>query len=331
MNNKVAVVGTYMWTTRLAASLDKYAGVHCAPVSEVTPRDAHRLAGIFFSPITIRVGFRPGQFRPRAVLLDLVCLLYVVLGGKLLFYWTGSDVLRTVKLLSSDRPALRLWSLPMVRILLRRSNHCVAAPWLVNELAAIGCKAESFPFPTPTESFENSSKSSLKAWPANFTVLSYVPDHNYRNYCGQEIIRLARRMPQVQFRIMGGEGRWCTNPPENVEFLGWTDALKEYQRCVVLMRAVRHDALGGTVREALLCGRYVLYTYPHEHAELLPHPDTCADFEVKSEKRLADFFKRFKEGRLPQNVNGAEWVRDHLSESVLAKELAGRWVYGQQI
>lgn len=326
MADKVAIVGSYMWTTRLSASLSKNAGVHCSTVSEVRPGDAHRLLGIFLSRLTLRVGFRPGQFRPRALLLDLICLLYVVLGGRLVFYWTGSDVQRTVRLVSSDRFALRLWSLPVARVLLRKSLHCVAAPWLVDELATIGVQSECFPFPTPTESFENLTALERGRWPEKFTVLSYVPDHNYQNYCGDEVVALARSMPQVDFRIMGGEGQWCLSPPENLKFLGWTDAMKEYLRCVVVLRAVRHDALGGTVREALLCGRYVLYTYPHALTESLPHPDTCNNFEEKTGQIISELFHKFEKGELPVNLEGFEWVRHNLSETVLAEKLAKRWV-----
>ncbi len=323
---RVAVVGAYMWTGRLAASLEKYAQVKCSPVSEVNLRDVLRLVSMFRARVALRVGFRPGQVRSRALVLDVICLLYILAGGKLVFYWTGSDVPRTVALLSRKGLVSWLWSKPITRLLLRKSDHCVAAPWLVSELAEIGCNAENFPFPTPTERFEESFASAPISWPHQFTVLSYVPDHNYANYCGDEIVGLANRMPNVRFRIMGGEGNWCVNRPDNLEFLGWSDALDEYRRSVVVLRAVRHDALGGTVREALLCGRYVLYTYPHECAELLPHPDNCSNFVEVVEGRLADLVARYEADQLPPNQKGFEWVKANLSERVLSINLASRWL-----
>lgn len=326
MAKRVAVVGTYMWTRRLSALLEKHAGVVCSPVSEVRLRDVVGLVGMFRVNTAIRVGFRPGQLRPRALILDLVCLLYVVLGKNLVFYWTGSDVPRTAGLLSATGWFSRLWSVPITRLLLRKSHHCAAAPWLVNELETLGCSAESFPFPTPTERFESKLDEGHGSWPPEFTVLSYVPDHNYQNYCGDEILALAKRMPHLQFRIMGGEGKWCLNPPDNLLFLGWTDAFAEYHRCVVLLRAVRHDALGGTVREALLCERYVLYTYPHEFVELLPSPDESIDFVGAMENKLDGLFGRFRDGQLSANQEGSEWVKRNLSEQVLARRLASRWI-----
>ena len=93
MVKRVAIVGTYMWTPRIAASLKKYTGIVCTPVSEVKPRDALRLLGVLGADVTMRIGFRPGQVRPRGILLDLVCLFYILAGGKLVFYWTGSCLL----------------------------------------------------------------------------------------------------------------------------------------------------------------------------------------------------------------------------------------------
>tara|TARA_R100000049_G_C1957034_1_gene115382 strand:- start:12125 stop:13120 length:996 start_codon:yes stop_codon:yes gene_type:complete len=325
MVKRVAIVGTYMWTPRIAESLKKYTGVVCTPVSEVKPRDALRLLGVLGADVTMRIGFRPGQVRPRGIVLDLVCLFYILAGGKLVFYWTGSDVPRTIQSLADRSLVSRLWSLPVTRLLLRKSEHCVAAPWLVNELESMGCTAENFPVPTPTEGFESASELSLGSWPDQFTVLSYVPDHNYQNYCGDEIVELATRMPHVRFRVMGGDGDWCKKKPDNLEFLGWTDALEEYRRCVVLLRAVRHDALGGTVREALLCGRYVLYTYPHECAELLPDPDVYTSFVAVTEERLMELLELYQAGQLRVNKQGYEWVRANLSEKVLAINLANRW------
>ena len=274
---------------------------------------------------TFRVGFRPGQLRPRAILLDIMCLFYLFLGKQLVFYWTGSDVPRTARLLGERGGVSQIWSVPVTKFLLRRSQHCVAAPWLADELRDMGYLAESFPFPTPTERFEGARDEKV-CWPDMFTVLTYVPDHNHTNYCGEEILDLAKRMPDVAFRVMGGEGRWCSKPPENLTFLGWTDSLKEYQRCIVVLRAVRHDALGGTVREALLCRRYVLYTYPHDYTELLPHPDQCDDFVAEVEKRLEGLRLMFSTGELSPNHAGQYWVIQNLSEKVLAQRLAKRWI-----
>ncbi len=329
MVNRVAVIGTHMWTARLAGSLERHAQVQCSPVSEIKLQDAFRLVSVFRANTAIRVGFRPGQIRPRALVLDLICLLYILVGKKLVFYWTGSDVPRTVELLSAGGLMARLWSKPVIRLLLRKSDHCVAAPWLVNELGEIGCAAENFPFPTPTERFEDSLSLVTSSWPPQFTVLSYVPDHNYKNYCGDEIASLAERMPHVRFRIMGGEGHWCSNPPDNLEFLGWSDALDEYLQSVVVLRAVRHDALGGTVREALLCGRYVLYTYPHEYAELIPHPDASSNFVEIVEAQLIGLLGRYEDGQLPVNQSGSEWVRANLSERALSINIAKRWLGGR--
>lgn len=321
MVNKVAVLGASMWAQRLAGVLEVYTSLTCAPVSDVAFKDAFLLLKAVFTPVIVRVGFRPGQLRPRGILLDIISLLGIVLGRRLIFYWTGSDIPRTAKLLNSKSWASRIWSIPVSRFLLRNSRHCVAAPWLANELAELGCDARCLPFPTPTKAFEQAG-SLQPAWPDKFIVLSYIPDHNYQNYCGEELVQLALRMPEVTFRVMGGEGTWCFDCPQNLEFLGWADALEQYIESVVVVRAVRHDALGGTVREALLCGRYVLYTLPHEHTYTLPGPDAPGDFLVAMEKSLGEILQRFQNGSLPLNMAGRQWVLNNLSERCLAKSVA---------
>ncbi|MBZ2168420.1 hypothetical protein [Marinobacter sp. F4216] len=320
MDNRVGVIGASLWTPRLAASLEKHGRLRCSPVSEVMPKDLYRLLTIFGTRTTIRVGFRPGQIRVRGLIIDLVCLLYLLVGGRLVFYWTGSDVQRTAHMLAKPSLLARLWSIPVARKLVGSSRNCVAAPWLVSELNEMGYSATCIPFPTPTETFEEAG-ADVSEWPAQFTVLSYVPDHNFENYCGPEIVQLARRMPQVDFRVMGGQGEWCSECPGNLKFLGWTDSLEQYLKSVVVLRAVRHDALGGTVREALLCGRHVLYTYPHECTELLPDPSYSADFLGNIEDRLKLFLEKFQCGSLNINHVARGWVSENLSEKVLAKRL----------
>src|SRR5690554_8080072 len=100
MVKRVAIVGTYMWTPRIAASLKKYTGVVCTPVSEVKPRDALRLLGVLGADVTMRIGFRRGQVRPRGILRDLVCLLDILAGGQLAFYWAAAAVPRTLQALA---------------------------------------------------------------------------------------------------------------------------------------------------------------------------------------------------------------------------------------
>ncbi len=321
MSERVGVIGTGMWTRRLALSLSRHSELKCSPVSEVKAKDLFSLLSLIGTQAVIRVGFRPGQLRPRAFVIDVLSLLYLVLGGKLFFYWTGSDVPRTALLLKSSGAIAGYWSIPVTRYLLQHSKHCVAAPWLVKELKEFGCSAISLPFPTPTEEFEEAG-APRPEWPSEFTVLSYIPDHNYSNYCGDELAKLARRMPNIHFRVMGGEGAWCSDCPPNLTFLGWANAQEQYLKCVVVLRAVRHDAMGGTVREALLCGRYVLYTYPHPSAVLLPDPDCSSDLVTDMEEKLGDLKDMFERGQLPFNEKGRQWVMANLTERVLAQRAA---------
>lgn len=322
MAERVAVIGAGLWTKRLARMLADYGRLRCSPVSEISARDCWRLLSLPGARYVLRVGFRPGQFRPRGLLIDLVSAFYVGFGGKMVFYWTGSDVERTLSLYRQGERFSTRWGRVVSRFLMARARHCAAAPWLVDELASIGVSAVSRPFPTPTEEFEPLIHlRDEQALP--FRVLTYIPDHNFENYCGREMIEVARMLPNVQFAVMGGNGSWCVELPPNIEFLGWTNAAKQYVQAAVVVRAVRHDALGGTVREALLCGCHVIYTFPHEHTEQLELFGCAEDTARDLGGMIADLEKRFIVGELPANCQGRQWVLDHLGEEKLSAELVG--------
>jgi len=319
MISKLGVVGAGLWTKRLAGVLAKHTEILCSPIVEISALNTLKLANIFYVPIVIRVGFRPGQLRPKATYLDLICLIYLLFKKDIVFYWTGSDVDRTRKMFDSYGLPSRLWSIPVARLLVRKSRHCAAAPWLVDELASIGIEAYYLPFPSPTRTFEDIKIETL-SMPKSFTVLTYIPDHNPSNYCGEEIISVAKELSHINFRIMGGLGEWCDSVPANVVFLGWIDPKVEYLAASVLVRAVKHDALGGTVREALLCGRHVFYSFPHEHTikiEVGQDPlIVSADLKTHLEKIYTDHVS----GALSLNTLGREWIQSNLTEEHLAKK-----------
>jgi hypothetical protein len=322
MVERVALIGAAMWTKRLASVLAYHDCIRCCPVSEIRARDCWSLLWLPGAGYLLRVGFRPGQFRPRGLLIDLVSALYVGFGGKMVFYWTGSDVKRTLSLYRQEKNFHARWGKAVSRFLMNRARHCAAAPWLVDELDSIGISAVCRPFPTPTAEFEPliymRDEQTLP-----LRVLTYIPDHNFANYCGREVLEAACLLPNVQFAVMGGTGSWCAELPPNVEFLGWTNAAEQYVQAAVVVRAVRHDALGGTVREALLCGCHVIYSFPHEHTELLELSENIEDAAKNLAGAIVDLEKRISAGKLSANIHGRQWVMEHLGEEKLSADLVG--------
>jgi len=309
-----------LWTQRLAQLLRKYSDFKLGPVSGVGVKDCWRLLGLPVASSVIRVGFRPGQLRPRGLLIDVFSIVYMVLFGRLIFYWIGSDVQRTLDVFNTGRGIRAAWGRKVGRFLMGRSGHLVAAPWLVNELETIGVKAICVPFPSPTAKFSDLIYERTDPI-RKLDVLTYIPDHNFKNYCGAEVVEAARHMPKIRFAVMGGRGAWCENPPDNIEFLGWTDAGEQYLRAAVVVRAVHHDALGGTVREALMCGCHVIYSFPHPCTIRIDLGESSEDTVRNLIKELSDLDERCRSGRLMLNHQAREWVLGNLSEEVLMNNL----------
>ncbi|MDC0664172.1 hypothetical protein N6L25_16555 [Marinobacter sp. SS21] len=229
---------------------------------------------------------------------------------------------RTVALHLKGSGVTGTWGRYVSRWLLSRSRHCVAAPWLADELKPLAVEAVCLPFPSPTVEFEQLALS-RDPRPDRFRILTYIPDHNPANYCGEEIVHAARLLPDVDFLVMGGSGSWCKHQPENLEFLGWTNAAEQYCRTSVVVRAVRHDALGGTVREALLCGCYVIYTFPHPNTTLLELTGQVAADGRRLADAVATFNNCFTANDLPLNLDARQWVLENLGEAQLARNLVG--------
>lgn len=320
MAKNFGVIGATIWSERLALAIVEHTSLRCDLVAEINWKGFFLLWRVFLLKAVIRVGFRPGQMRLRGIVIDIVSILFLLAKGQLIFFWTGSDVQRSANLMKDRRFITRYWSLPLMRFLMRKSTHWAAAPWLVEELKELGCVAKFLAFPTPTGRFENFDCSQRKK-SNELIVLSYIPDHNFENYCGRELIEVAHRLPKINFRVMGGEGSWCEEVPPNVQFLGWTDSLDEYGNAPIVIRAVRHDALGGTVREALLCGCYVIYTYPHAHTEYIARhtiKDKLVDDVIFSLKEMQEKLDK-REGR--PNFEGRSWVMQNLTDKVLSKQI----------
>jgi hypothetical protein len=212
---------------------------------------------------------------------------------KILMYWTGSDVLRLLQELKTNR---NHETLPKEII------HIAAAPWLADELGGAGVQAmfislSAVPFVRVDLSKE------VPPLPKEFTVLTYVPDSAVSLYGGEHIKSLARDFPMIKIKILASTGGWWPDPPPGVQFLGWVGDPRElYVQSTLLIRMVAHDAIGGMVQEALSYGRHVIWSYPLDGLR------TARDYTTMR-GHVEELLEEHGRSDLKINVEGIELVK----------------------
>ena len=251
---------------------------------------------VFRADMVMRVGVRPGRAGKRFVALDLLWLIFQLIWPRkiYLYYWIGTDVLHALEDKAKNQSSFFFNAS-------RKFHHFANAPWLKDELASIGINADVVLFPT---GMVNPPSTSEIEWPSRFCVLAYIPDHRHQFYGGEEYVTVARRVPDVEFLIVGGVGDWIKDKPDNVKFLGRReDMIGVYNSAHVVVRQVRHDAIGGSVREGLFFARYVIYSYPLPHTYQVAWGD--ADELLN---KLSELRRRFINGQLMPNNAGREYA-----------------------
>ncbi|MEZ5230072.1 MAG: hypothetical protein R2710_26435, partial [Acidimicrobiales bacterium] len=244
----LTIIGTGRWPEHLANLLRNRGGIDARPIN-IRERGWARQLLLGSGPV-LRVGLRPGASNRNGRLFDAVWRAAVTLRRRsAAYYWIGTDVFDSVT--NGDR--VPKWALD--------SPHWVGAPWFADELEPLGVAAENIWFPTEQPVLERSS--SLMP-PGPFTVSAYVPAFNADLYGWGFLQKVADALPTIQFKIFG-EGSEKLQAGRNVALLGEVaNGAAVIEQSHVHLRPTKHDALAGTVREALALSRYVGFSQPFD-------------------------------------------------------------------
>jgi hypothetical protein len=228
-----------------------------------------------------------------------------LLGKKnVVIFWCGSDVLEGQAECRAGKSDA--WVAERV--------HWAGAPWLAEEVRAMGLKCEYVPITwvPPVER--------MSPLPKAFSVLSYLPDTSRVSLYGIDQVReVAQKMPYVRFTIVGlGRGQ-SLQVPANVVVRHHQPNINQLLReTTVLWRPTRHDGLSFTVLEALAHGRHVIWSYPLPGALLARDAAT-------SRAELERLFDLHEANALDVNVRGAEFVARNFSPVKIRDEFLSRW------
>jgi len=234
-----------------------------------------------------------------------------LLGIRTIAHWVGTDV----ALVKGGRR--RLWerlSRPFVDL------HLAVHLPLTQELSGLGITARYLP------NLSTNLRAELLPLPSSPTVLCYTPAVRQRLYGVEQLLRLARRLPKVNFLSCGAEAP-PLNVPSNWQHLGNVSEMRPlYEQVRVLIRPTMRDGLCRMVLESLGYGRQVVWTQPfpavhfaRDDDELLAatkHALNAGINRAGYELILRHFNRRRKSYRL------AEIYRSLLGRAVIASTLA---------
>ncbi len=218
-----------------------------------------------------------------------------------IWHWIGSDVLSF-----ESGEASRGWRGIINRLVAYRwaKVHIADSPEIAEELRNIGISTSI------VRLLPERVDANVKPLPQKFSVLSYWSNIRKDFYGGDIVLRLARELPNVEFKILGATGDEEVSLP-NVRFLGFQKNMDNiYDSSTVLIRLPKHDSLSAMVLEMLARGRYVIYN------KKLIGCYFAQTFE-QTKQILIQTIKLSE-----PNINGAEFVKQNFSVAEQARELA---------
>jgi hypothetical protein len=225
----------------------------------------------------------------------------------LVIHWVGRDVDFALDEFRAGRASPEL---------IQRATHLADAPWLIDELAETGIRAEYVPLPVP-----GMPQGEPPPLPQVFRVLLYYPEHplDREVFDYPTMLALAREFPDAAFRLIPSPPETLPEPPPpNVEATGWvTDMDAVYRETTVHVRLTNHDGTSFMAIEALSRGRYVIWTFPMAGAVQASGFDEVAPV-------IRDLFERHKRGELGLNLAGRAAVMEEFDFERLAANLDGR-------
>jgi len=209
-------------------------------------------------------------------------------------YWIGSDVLDVLEGLACGELGADYVDL------LQRTRNITGVDRLTDELRSVGVSATTVPY--PGRMLE--APPTAPPMPQRMTVLSYVPDTRREYYGLPALLSAATALGEVEFSIMGGDGRGLADVPRNVRFHGFVeDPSRLYAQSSVVVRLVEHDGAGYSMAEGLLFARPVIYSYATPHVVHVDHGDTAGLIGA-----LSDLRDLHQGGGIPLNLAGREWA-----------------------
>jgi len=223
---------------------------------------------------------------------------------KLIMLWQGTDVL-----IATNRAGSRTLN----RKYIDRASHFAVAPWLQEELRAIGISGEILSFSWFDDVALNPAFPEMSAY-------TYIPTGKEAFYGWPLIGHLARENPSVPFYVAGTRGDNLERLP-NISYLGWLPAaemLELSKKSPVYLRFTVHDGFPHSLTQALACGNEILWSMPYSYSHLAVDEDSATQVfrHVKEQLMIRGLVRNENNIRFAKENFSREKVLSHFLHTI---------------
>ena len=215
---------------------------------------------------------------------------------KLMITWVGTDVIKAKNLKEVNQ------------LFLNKAEHYCEVDWIQNELLELNIHAKVLNF----FNFKEPKKSSF-TMNNKLQVLSYISKGREEYYGWNEVLKAAKKLPDVHFTIVGTDIE--KNLPENLKCLGWVEDMEaQFENCHCTIRFLEHDGLSGFVLESLFRGKHVIYSEDLDH---------CLHAKTADEiiEQLTYLNSQLNQKTLKINSEGIDFVKSNFNSDFILSQL----------
>ena len=232
----------------------------------------------------------------------------------ILMHWIGTDVSNYV----TSTTIYHNIFYNLLKLLLKSPNiarsqilNLSVSPWLADELKSVNSHSIIFPISTIGQMEEYNEVLS----PKKYDVMSYVPKSSFDFYGGSIIIRLAKKLPDLNFLIIMPDitkNQLPSCPLENLTLISkvaFSDMYKFYKMSKCFLRIPQHDGLSLSVLESLFYELECIWIYDFPYTKKV-NRDNVNQIALLIQE-IADNFQ--------PNKKGHKYVMENYSIDVLKK------------
>jgi len=296
---KVLIIGLPLFSKKLAEDLNKFDGDNIYISFDTYYSGLDRLKFLYHLPSADIVYSRNGSiYNSKAFSLTLF------FKKKLMMQWVGTDVIKSTFNYKNNQVNYKF---------IKDAEHFCGPEWLRDELKNIEIDAELLTINT-----FGMNETLPRNIPSDFSILSYIGTNREEFYGIEQLIKLSKDFPDIQFHIVGIKN-YQSELPNNVKLLGWVDNIVElYKQNVLFLRLTKHDGLSNSVLEALSVGNYVAWTCN------FPHTFHVTDYE-NLKNYVTELKQKFENNELSINDKGIEYVKSNFNKDQVLTGLISKF------